>query len=125
MASRAWRSASPRANRPKAPSRSAASAAGEIVTIEIADDGRGVDVRAGARAARAASGSPCPGAPDDAALLELISSPGFSTRDDSDRVSGRGFGMAVVQEHGAGAGRHDSDVVGARPGHHGSPSICR
>jgi two-component system chemotaxis sensor kinase CheA len=34
---------------------------------------------------------------DEAAILDLISSPGFSTRDASDRVSGRGFGMAVVR----------------------------
>jgi two-component system, chemotaxis family, sensor kinase CheA len=34
---------------------------------------------------------------DDATLLELICSPGFSTRDESDRVSGRGVGMAVVK----------------------------
>jgi len=35
---------------------------------------------------------------DDAALLELISAPGFSTRESSDKVSGRGFGMNVVRE---------------------------
>jgi two-component system chemotaxis sensor kinase CheA len=34
---------------------------------------------------------------DDAALLDLICSPGFSTREESDRASGRGFGMAVVR----------------------------
>ncbi len=73
----------------------AASTAGEIVTIEIADDGRGVDAaRVIARAQRA--GIPVPAAPDDSVLLDLISSPGFSTREQTDRVSGRGFGMAVV-----------------------------
>lgn len=74
-----------------------ASAAGEIVTLEIADDGRGVDApRVLERAARL--GLPIPADPDDAALLDLISSPGFSTRDESDRASGRGFGMAVVRQ---------------------------
>ena len=34
---------------------------------------------------------------DDAALLDLLCAPGFSTREESDRVSGRGFGMAVVR----------------------------
>jgi len=73
-----------------------ASAAGEIVTIDIADDGRGVDAeKVLARAARLGLGVPA-GA-DDSALLDLISSPGFSTRDESDRASGRGFGMAVVR----------------------------
>ena len=74
----------------------AASTAGEIVTIEIADDGRGVDAaRVIARAQRA--GIPVPAEPDDSVLLDLISSPGFSTREQTDRVSGRGFGMAVVR----------------------------
>jgi len=74
-----------------------ASAAGEIVTLDIADDGHGVDTeRVLARAARL--GVPVPPTPDDAALLDLISSPGFSTRDESDRTSGRGFGMAVVRK---------------------------
>lgn len=73
-----------------------ASAAGEIVTIDIADDGRGLDVeRVLARATHL--GLPVPAEPDDAALLDLISSAGFSTRDESDRASGRGFGMAVVR----------------------------
>ena len=73
-----------------------ASAAGEIVTLDSADDGRGVDIeRVLARAARL--GLPVPPNPDDAALLDLISSAGFSTRDESDRASGRGFGMAVVR----------------------------
>jgi two-component system chemotaxis sensor kinase CheA len=66
------------------------------VTIEIADDGRGLDVdRVLARAATV--GLPVPASPDDAALLDLISSPGFSTREESDRASGRGFGMAIVR----------------------------
>jgi two-component system, chemotaxis family, sensor kinase CheA len=75
-----------------------ASASGETVVIEIADDGRGIDARRVAERARHA-GLPVPdGALDDATLLELISAPGFSTRDESDRLSGRGFGMNVVRE---------------------------
>ena len=34
---------------------------------------------------------------DEAALLDLICAPGFSTRDEIDRASGRGVGMAVVK----------------------------
>jgi two-component system chemotaxis sensor kinase CheA len=82
---------------PEGTLRLSASASGEIVTIEISDDGRGVDVaRVVSRAAQAGLQVPV-GAPDEATLLELLSSPGFSTRDESDRVSGRGFGMAVVR----------------------------
>src|SRR5688500_599927 len=52
-----------------------ASAAGEVVTIEIADDGRGIDRdRVIARARQA--GLAVPASVDTAALLELISSPG-------------------------------------------------
>ena len=48
--------------------------------------------------ARAAWASPVPDGPLDArALLDLICAPGFSTRDEADRASGRGVGMAVVQ----------------------------
>ena len=74
-----------------------ASAAGEIVTIDIADDGHGLDVQRVLARARHL-GLPVPAEPDDAVLLDLISSPGFSTRDESDRASGRGFGMAVVRK---------------------------
>lgn len=74
----------------------AASAAGETATIEIGDDGRGIDADRVVSRARAA-GLPVPAVVDHAALLELICSPGFSTREESDRASGRGFGMAVVR----------------------------
>jgi len=73
-----------------------ASAAGETVTLDVADDGRGIDVAAvTARAARAGLRSVA--ADDEAGVLALLCTPGFSTRDESDRASGRGVGMAVVQ----------------------------
>ncbi len=75
-----------------------ASAAGELVTIEIADDGRGVDAENVIARARQA-GLPVPAGQVDAnALLALLCSPGFSTKDETDRASGRGVGMAVVKE---------------------------
>lgn len=78
--------------------RLSAAASGETVVIEIADDGRGIDAERVAERARMA-GLPVPAGPlDNAAVLDLISAPGFSTRDASDRVSGRGFGMNVVRE---------------------------
>lgn len=71
-----------------------ASAAGEIVTIDIEDDGRGLDVeRIRARAAQA--GITVPADADAVTLLDVIASPGFSTRDESDRASGRGTGVPM------------------------------
>ncbi len=70
---------------------------GESVVIEIADDGRGIDrERVAARAKDRGlldSNTPL----DDDKLLELICSPGLSTRDNIDRGSGRGVGMDVVR----------------------------
>jgi two-component system chemotaxis sensor kinase CheA len=90
-----------------------AATAGDIVRIEIADDGRGIDTEAVLARAKA-SGMPVPfdlvqrrpldgaqgrpaGAVDANTLLALLCAPGFSTRDESDRASGRGVGMGVVQ----------------------------
>ena len=74
-----------------------AATAGDIVRIDIADDGRGIDPEAIVARARAV-GLPVPsGAADSATLLSLLCAPGFSTRDESDRASGRGVGMSVVQ----------------------------
>ena len=74
-----------------------AASVGHTVVLEIADDGRGID--GAAVAARAeAMGLAVPAGPlDAAAILDLICSPGFSTRDETDRASGRGVGMAVVK----------------------------
>lgn len=74
-----------------------AASVGEAVVLEIADDGRGIDAAAIASRARTL-GFPLPDGPLDAAtLLEVLCAPGFSTRDESDRASGRGVGMAVVK----------------------------
>jgi two-component system, chemotaxis family, sensor kinase CheA len=82
--------------RPEGTIQLSASTAGEIVTIEVADDGRGVD--AGGVVARArAMGLAVSDAPDAAAILAVLCAPGFSTKDDADRASGRGVGMAVVK----------------------------
>lgn len=74
----------------------AASAVGERVRIEVADDGRGIDREAVAARARA-QGLAVADAPDDAALLEILCTPGFSTREVADLASGRGIGMDVVR----------------------------
>jgi two-component system, chemotaxis family, sensor kinase CheA len=83
--------------RPEGTIRLSASTLGEFVVLEISDDGRGMDLEAIVARARQ-SGVPVPdGELDSRALLDLICLPGFSTRDEADRASGRGIGMAVVR----------------------------
>jgi two-component system chemotaxis sensor kinase CheA len=75
----------------------AAASVGHTVVLEIADDGRGIDADAVVARARA-MGLTLPDGPlDSATLLEILCAPGFSTRDETDRASGRGVGMAVVK----------------------------
>jgi two-component system chemotaxis sensor kinase CheA len=87
-----------RGKRPEGTITLSAAAAGEVVTIEIGDDGRGVDAADVAARARKAGLHVPAGTLDSGALLALLCAPGFSTRDDADRASGRGVGMAVVKE---------------------------
>jgi two-component system chemotaxis sensor kinase CheA len=72
--------------------------AARLVTIEIADDGRGVNAADVAERARRAGLDVPDGSLDGTALLALLCAPGFSTKDATDRASGRGVGMAVVKE---------------------------
>ena len=74
-----------------------AAAVGDIVTLEIADDGYGVDADAVIEKAREAGMSVPAGPLDAATILSLLCAPGFSTKDETDRASGRGVGMAVVK----------------------------
>jgi two-component system, chemotaxis family, sensor kinase CheA len=75
----------------------AAASIGDAVVLEIADDGRGIDNAAVAARARSMGLTVPDGPLDSTALLDLICAPGFSTRDETDRASGRGVGMAVVK----------------------------
>jgi two-component system, chemotaxis family, sensor kinase CheA len=72
--------------------------AGEKIIIKIADDGRGIDRRLVLARANAAGLSDENAQLDDDALLTLLCTPGFSTRDEADRESGRGVGMDVVKK---------------------------
>lgn len=74
-----------------------AASVGDVVTLEVADDGRGIDADQVARRARAVGLPVSEGRLEGAALLDIICAPGFSTRDAADRAAGRGVGMAVVQ----------------------------
>ncbi|HBZ69442.1 MAG TPA: chemotaxis protein CheA [Deltaproteobacteria bacterium] len=74
-----------------------ASQRGNHVVIEVADDGRGIDP-AVVRARAEASGLVSPGEVlSQRETLELIFSPGLSTREEVTETSGRGVGMDVVR----------------------------
>ena len=74
-----------------------ANASGDRIRIVVEDDGGGIDVDAVARHARA-RGLLADDAPlTDEHLLDVLCAPGFSTRDEADRTSGRGVGMDVVR----------------------------
>jgi two-component system chemotaxis sensor kinase CheA len=77
--------------------RLAATTLGESVVLEVSDDGCGMDLEAIAARARAA-GFQVPEEFDSRLLLDVICASGFSTRDEADRASGRGIGMAVVRD---------------------------
>jgi two-component system chemotaxis sensor kinase CheA len=63
---------------------------GNRLELVVRDDGRGID----RRAIEARAGRPIGGAAD---LLDVLASPGFSTRDVATRTSGRGLGMDIVR----------------------------
>jgi two-component system chemotaxis sensor kinase CheA len=73
-----------------------ASTIGDTVLIELGDDGRGIDVEKVIRQA-AALGLSLPSTVTSNDVLNLICTPGFSTREEADRGAGRGVGMSVVQ----------------------------
>ena len=74
-----------------------AATAGEIVVIEIEDDGRGVDLEGISSKARKLGLIDGDATVDLNTALDIICSPGFSTREQADLTSGRGVGMAVVK----------------------------
>jgi len=82
---------------PEGTIRLSASNVGEFVIIEIADDGAGIDLAAVAQRAAAKGVRTDEGALDSRQLLDIICASGFSTRDEADRISGRGVGLDVVR----------------------------
>ncbi|MDB6126798.1 MAG: CheA signal transduction histidine kinase, partial [Verrucomicrobia bacterium] len=68
---------------------------GNFVVIQVRDDGRGVDATAVADRAKKL-GLPVPERLSPDAVLKILCSPGFSTRDEADMAAGRGVGMSVV-----------------------------
>ncbi|HVV00909.1 MAG TPA: chemotaxis protein CheA [Verrucomicrobiae bacterium] len=72
-----------------------ASNVADSVIIRVKDDGRGINPIAIRERARLL-GHETPESPDNKAILDFLCAPGFSTREDADRASGRGMGMTVV-----------------------------
>jgi len=71
---------------------------GNQIIVEIADDGRGIDVdKVIARLAAAGRSEAELRALPDKAKLELVFEPGLSTKDEVTEISGRGVGMDVVR----------------------------
>jgi two-component system chemotaxis sensor kinase CheA len=71
---------------------------GGMVTVEVSDDGRGIDAERVAERAIAMGliDRETASELDEDALLEIIFRPGFSTRESATETSGRGVGMDVV-----------------------------
>ncbi|MGE0548275.1 MAG: chemotaxis protein CheW [Kofleriaceae bacterium] len=63
---------------------------GNRLQLVVSDDGRGIDRDAVGRRANRAIAS-------DSELMEVLATPGFSTRDVVTRTSGRGLGMDIVK----------------------------
>ena len=96
----------------------AAASVGESVVLEIADDGRGIDADGG-RGARARDGLAGARGPARRARRSSTCSarPGFSTRDETDRASGRGVGMASSRRTVEELNGHHDARHGARRRH--------
>jgi len=65
-------------------------ASGNRLELRVSDDGRGIDRAAIARRANRSLD-------DDEAVLDVLTTPGFSTRDVATSTSGRGLGMDIVK----------------------------
>jgi len=69
---------------------------GQVVTVQVSDDGRGLDLR-DIRCRAVERGMLAPDAmPTDVEIARLTLLPGFSTRDMVTEISGRGVGLDVV-----------------------------
>ncbi len=89
---------------------------GDQVIVDVTDDGRGIDTGAVRRIAlqRGIATEAALGAMGDAAVTDLIFSPGFSTAEAVTGLSGRGVGMDAVRAAAARLGGRVT--VASRPG---------
>lgn len=74
-----------------------ASTAGDVVVIQVEDDGRGLDREKVLQRAVEMDLIQGEVLPDMVTLLDILCEPGFSTRKEADLGSGRGVGMGVVK----------------------------
>ncbi|MEP7212308.1 MAG: chemotaxis protein CheA [Acidobacteriota bacterium] len=74
-----------------------ASTVGESIVLEVSDDGAGIDIEKVAARASERGLIKSRSKFDEAELLDILSIPGFSTKDHTDKASGRGVGMDVVR----------------------------
>lgn len=75
-----------------------AGTAGDLVVMEVEDDGRGLDLEGIAAQARRQQLLKEGESIDEKNVLEILCAPGFSTRAAADLTSGRGVGLAVVRD---------------------------
>jgi CheY-like chemotaxis protein len=69
---------------------------GQVVAVQVADDGRGLDLPSILAKARERELIPADATPTDAEIARLTLLPGFSTREEVTEISGRGVGLDVV-----------------------------
>jgi chemotaxis protein histidine kinase CheA/ActR/RegA family two-component response regulator len=69
---------------------------GQVVTVQVTDDGRGLNLSAILRKAQERGLISPDALPTDAEIARLALLPGFSTRDEVTEISGRGVGLDVV-----------------------------
>jgi two-component system, chemotaxis family, sensor kinase CheA len=74
-----------------------ATTVGDTFTLEVEDDGRGIDVNKVVTRAQNSGWVLNDELLDSKQLLDIISAPGLTTREEADFASGRGVGMAAVQ----------------------------
>lgn len=71
---------------------------GTVATIEVSDDGAGIDVHRVLARARDIGLLPRDHEPSREEILEILFHPGFSTREEATAVSGRGVGLDAVRD---------------------------
>lgn len=69
---------------------------GQVVTVQVTDDGRGLNLTNILGKAMERGLIPLDALPTDAEIARLTLLPGFSTRDEVSEISGRGVGLDVV-----------------------------
>lgn len=77
--------------------RLSAAKVGDSIILQVADDGRGIDLEKVRRTARELGLVDDPTSLSDAAALDMLFAPGFSTVTEVSALSGRGVGMDAVR----------------------------